>query len=348
MMNLSFSTRRNFPFYFVTALLALCLVTSTRAQQSGDDTVRVESNLVRLNIGVVDRQGHPITNLARDEFVVYEDGVRQPIINFEPTEKPFSLVLMLDMSGSTLPFRTTLKQSALRFLDALGPDDRVALVTFNEKTQLLTNFTTDRRKTAYAIAELAKGAGSTNFYDAVREALRLLSQEGTRRKAIVVLTDGIDTAERNRDRAAALRAVNANEDALKAITPDASDALRSVLSAADRQGVTIYPLALPSGDPRRVPDPLPQQVAIFTAARARLNTLAAHTGGRLHEINRLEDMGRLYAEVAAEMRTLYSIAYNPRANSVQPKPRADGWHAINIELTRPELIARTRPGYFAR
>ncbi|GAC1404806.1 MAG: hypothetical protein NVSMB56_19330 [Pyrinomonadaceae bacterium] len=346
-MNLSLYTRRNFPFYFIAVLLALCLATSAHAQQSGDELIRVDTSLVRLNIGVVDRQGHPITNLSQNEFVVYEDGVRQPIVSFEPTEKPFSLVLMLDMSGSTLPFRTTLKQSALRFLDALGTNDRVAVLAFNEKTQLLSNFTVDRRKTAYAIVELAKGAGSTNFYDAMRESLRLLAQEGTRRKTIVVLTDGIDTAQRNQDRTAALRAVNANEDAVKAITPDASDALRTVLNSADRQGVTIYPLALPSGDPRRVPDPLPQQIAIFTAARARLNTLAARTGGRLHEINRLEDMGRLYAEVAAEMRTLYSIAYNPRANGTQPKPRADGWHAINIELTRPELIARTRPGYFA-
>jgi VWFA-related protein len=329
---------------FAVIFCALCLATA-RAQQTGDETVRIESNLVRLNVGVVDRQGHPVTTLSRDDFVVYEDGVRQPIVSFEPTQAPFSLVLLLDMSGSTLPFRTTLKQSALRFLDALAPDDRVALMTFNEKTELLTHFTTDRRKTAYAIAELAKGAGKTNFYNALRESLKLLALEGARRKAIVVLTDGVDTLQRDEDRAAALRALNANEDAVKAITPDASAALRSVLDAADRQGVTIYPLALPSGDPRHIPDPLPQQVAIYTAARARLETLANRTGGRLHEINRLEDMGRMYAEVAAEMRTLYSIAYNPNANA-QAKPRADGWRTINIELRQPELIARTRPGYY--
>ena len=91
-------------------------------------------------------------------------------------------------------------------------------------------------------------------------------------------------------------------------------------------------------------EPTPQQVAIYNSARARLELLAGRTGGRLHVINRLEDLGRQYAEVAAEMRTLYSIAYQS-ANS----GRRDGkWRSIRIEVARPELLARTRPGYYAR
>lgn len=344
----NFRFRFNRPLLFL-AFAALCLAATINASaqtQDQEPVEVVESNLVRLNVGVVDRQGHPVINLSQSDFIVKEDGVRQPIVSFEPTQAPFSLVLLLDMSGSTLNFRTTLKQSALRFLDALAPDDRVAVVAFNDKIQTLSTFTTDRRKTAYAVAELAKGAGSTNFYDALRYSLKLLSNEKPRRRAIVVLTDGIDTAQRNEDRAAALRAVSSNGDPTKAVAPEASRALRDVLDAADRQGVTIFPLALPSGDPRRIPDPLPQQIAVFSAARARLQTLALRTGGRLHEIERLEDMGRLYAEVAAEMRTLYTIAYKPPTSNKNASP--DTWRSISIEVTRPELIARTRPGYYAR
>src|SRR5829696_2670427 len=84
------------------------------AQEDPGDVVRVETNLVQLNVGVVDRQGRAVTNLSRNDFIVYEDDVRQPIVNFEPAAAPFSLALLLDMSGSTLNFRPTLKQAALR------------------------------------------------------------------------------------------------------------------------------------------------------------------------------------------------------------------------------------------
>src|SRR5687768_3437025 len=74
--------------------------------QEVDDVVRTETSLVQLNIGVVDKQGRPITSLTRNDFVVYEDGVKQSIQHFQPVDAPFSLVLMLDMSGSTVTFRS--------------------------------------------------------------------------------------------------------------------------------------------------------------------------------------------------------------------------------------------------
>ena len=117
-----------------------------------------------------------------------------------------------------------------------------------------------------------------------------------------------------------------------------------MLTAADRQGVSIYPLALPSGDPKRLPLPDPVITGIYCAARARLQNLADRTGGRLNEIQRLDQMARLYAEVAAELRTLYTVAYQPRG-------RARARRQVARDTSRsgpPELIARTRPGYFAR
>ncbi|MDQ3907758.1 MAG: hypothetical protein M3268_05375, partial [Acidobacteriota bacterium] len=90
--------------------------------------------------------------------------------------------------------------------------------------------------------------------------------------------------------------------------------------------------------------PTPQQIAVYTAARARLDALANRTGGRLYAINRLEDLGRHYAEVAAEMRTLYSIAYQ----SPSSRARDGRWREIRVEVARPELVARTKPGYYAR
>ncbi len=357
--------RLQFPFKHslgrtLCALVALvaCAVSATdvRAQTPEDPVERVNANLVLLNVGVADRKGQAITNLSQSDFAVYEDGVRQRIASFEPVNAPFSLVLLLDMSGSTLGFRSTIKQSAIRFIDALAPEDRVAVVSFwvkrnknggESKIETLADFTQDRRKIAYAISD-AGGNGETNLYNGLRFALDKLANEGNRRKAVVVLTDGKDSELERADRRASSRADTAAE-ALAAVKPEANSQLRSVLDAADRQGVTIYPLALPSGDLKRLAQPLPQQVAIYTSARTRLVELANRTGGRLHEINRLEDLGRLYAEVAADMRTLYSIAYqSSAATTTTTPPRSGAWRAITIEVSRADTIARTRPGYYSR
>lgn len=347
-------TRRSFVFGLTCALLLVLLApaarpTLTRAQQQpqegGDDVVRVDSSLVRLNVGVADRGGRSVTNLTANDFAVYEDGVRQDITSFEPTVSPFSLVVVLDVSGSTLGFRNNLKQSAMRFVDALAPDDRVAVIAFNDRINTLAGFTSDREKIYFAI-DRADGRGGTELYKALDHALKILAAEGKRRKAIVVLTDGLDSSLRSADRAAIGNA-QTNEEALATFKPDANPTLTRILDDADRQGVTVYPLALPTGDPKRIPYPTPAQVAIYSGARQRIQTLADRTGGRLSDIRRLDQMSRLYVEVAAELRTLYSISYQS-TGAQQQRPRDGRWRAIRIDVARPDLIARTRPGYFAR
>jgi Ca-activated chloride channel homolog len=335
------ASRASVIFVFVLSMIAGPGVTSA---QQPDEVITTSTALVQLNVGVVDKRGQIITNLSRNDFSVFEDGVQRPIVYFEPTEAPFSLVMMLDTSGSTITFRQQINQAAVRFLDALSPQDRVAIVDFNGKgTKLQLPFTTDRNRIAYTIGiALQTGKGNTPLYDALKFSLKELSQEGKRRKAIVVLTDGLDTESRNSDRAIVSKASEAELNS--AIKAGASSQVTSVLSDADRQGVTIFPLALPSGDPKRLPLPDPAITAMYAAARTRLQLLADRTGGRLHEIRRLDDMSRLYAQVAAELRTLYSIAYQ------QPNPSVhDGkWREIRVEVARGELLASTRPGYFAR
>ena len=322
------------------AFLTIFAVAPTAAQDV-DEVVRTETSLVQLNIGVVDKQGRAVTSLTQKDFVVYEDGVKQSIQHFEPVDAPFSLVLMLDMSGSTLNFRQQLKLASQRFLDALGPNDRVAVVQFNKEVKSLSGFSVDRGKTYYAI-DIASGAGETNFYQALRYALKELEKEGKRRKAIVVLTDGLDTQLRNADRNSLAKA-QTNDEALATIDPQSSADLKNVLATADRLGVTIYPLALPSGDPKRLPIQTPNIVGIYAAARARLQSLADRTGGHLNEINQLQYMAQLYREVAANLRTLYTVAYQPQGE----RPRGK-WHEIKVEVTDSDLTARTKPGYFAR
>lgn len=324
------------PLSFILVIVVLAV--SITAQD--DDPIRVDSSIVRLNVGVADGRGRPITDLDRSKFEIFEDGVKQQILKFEPTEAPFSVVIMLDMSGSTLGFRQVIKQSAVRFIDALGPNDRVAVIEFYDKINLRNDFTTDRRKIAESIA-VANGRGKTHLYKALEFALDKLSKEKSRRKAIIVLTDGVDSLVKDQDRD--LLESLKDDQIATALKPETNETLNRVLNRSDAQGVTIYPLALPTGNPDRLADPTLRQVAMFKAARSRLQMVADRSGGTLNTINRLEEMGRLYALVAADLRTLYTIEYQP-AND-----KRDGkWRSIRIDVKTPELISRTRQGYFAR
>ena len=309
--------------------------------QDVEDVISTSTSLVQLNIGVVDKQGHPITSLTRNDFTIYEDGVKQTIQRFEPVEAPFSLVILLDMSGSTINFRDQLKLATQRFLDALAPDDRVAVVQFDAKVKPLSGFTTDRSKTAWAIQN-ANGRGETHFYDAIKYALQELEKEGKRRKAIVAITDGLDTEMRNTDRRSFVSA-RTDEEALTLVKSQSNSELNQLLSLADRQGVSIFPLALPSGDPKRLPLPDPNITGIYAAARTRLQSLADRTGGRLNEIDKLQYMAQLYREVAASIRTLYTVAYQATGDRARGK-----WHEIKIEVVYTDLTARTKPGYYGR
>lgn len=325
---------------FIFILLSLFTVLNIFAQDEDDIPIKVDTSIVRLNIGVVDGRGKPITSLSKEDFSIYEDGVQQTISRFEPTIAPFSVVMILDMSGSTLGFRETIRQSAFRFIDALAPEDRVAVIEFYDKVNLRNDFTTDRRTIANSIAA-SNGRGKTQLYKALTMAMQKLANEGKRRKAIIVLTDGVDSATRDKDRQ--LLEKIGEPEILTTIKPETSDILNRVLNQADAQGVTIYPLALPTGDPQKLADPSPIQIAMFQAARTRLQILAQRTGGTLNTINRLEEMGRLYASVAADLRALYTIEYSP-AND-----KRDGkFRAIKVEVRNPDLIAKTREGYFAK
>jgi Ca-activated chloride channel family protein len=321
-------------------LLVFGFIFSDRTPAQVDDPVNVDSAIVRVNIGVVDQRGRPITSLNRPSFSVFEDGIKQEISHFELSSAPFSVVMMLDMSGSTKSFRQNIALSAARFMDALAPEDRVAVIEFYDKVNVLNDFTTDRSRIAHSI-RVANGTGNTNLYKAFDVALEKLSKEGGRRKAIVVLTDGSDTPAKNQDRE--LLSKLPESEMGTAIKPETNPDLSKLLDRADRLGVTIYPLALPTGDPAKLADPTPLQVAMWTAARSRLKLVADRTGGTLNTINRLDEMGRLYAVVAAELRTLYTIEYQP-VNLVR-----DGkWRSVRVEVSEPDLIARSRQGYFAR
>jgi Ca-activated chloride channel homolog len=324
--------------YFL--ILFFILLTFVAISAQDDDPIKVDSSIVRLNVGVADKQGRPVIELNKEDFTVTEDGVQQTITNFQTNVTPFSLVLMLDMSGSTSGYRQNIQLAAYRFIDALAPSDRVAVVEFYDKINLLNDFTTNRKSIANSIA-VASGTGDTQFFKALNFSLGKLKREGNRRKAIIVLSDGVDTSVKNTDRQQLAKFEE--KDFAEAITPEKNEILTQVLNSADALGVTIYPIALPSGDPKRLADPTPAQFAMFNSARKRLDLIAMRSGGTLYAINRLDELGKFFAQAAANLRSLYTIEYQPSNDKRDGKFRT-----IKMVVKDPQLIVKTRQGYISK
>jgi Ca-activated chloride channel family protein len=159
------------------------------------EVIRVTSNLVSVPVTVVDRQGQYVPDLKQNDFRVYENGAEQTISHFSTVDRPFSVVLLIDTSGSTSPFLNQIKGAAKAFVEQLRPLDTVLPVTFHgEIKALTTTATNDPLALSAAIDQMQSGPIDlgTRLYDAVDFSLRLLKSESAR-KAIILFTDGENT-----------------------------------------------------------------------------------------------------------------------------------------------------------
>ena len=168
------------------------------ADELGDgDTVSVETNLVALPVVVNDRGGRYVPDLKAEEFAVEEDGAPQKVAFFATVSEPFSVVLMIDTSASTTVEKMRqVQEAAVAFVSQLRPGDRVKVISFDDELRDLSDFTSDRGALASAIRATRPGKG-TRLYDAFDLAFRSLRRlKG--RKAVIMLTDGVDYRSANR------------------------------------------------------------------------------------------------------------------------------------------------------
>jgi Ca-activated chloride channel homolog len=157
--------------------------------------VRIETSLVSIPVAVLDRQGRFVPGLRKGDFRIFEDEVEQEIEWFAAVEVPFHLVLLLDTSRSTVFRLEEIQQAAIDFVDQLRPQDRVMVISFDDAVSVDSEFTSDRRQLRLAIRNTRTGT-STRLYDTVELAITERLDEVEGRKAIVLFTDGTDTASR--------------------------------------------------------------------------------------------------------------------------------------------------------
>src|SRR6202521_369653 len=176
---------------------------STSTQNAGPeevsegDIVRVNTTLVSIPVSVMDRDGKYIPNLRKEDFRVWEDGIEQQVAYFASTEKPFTVALLIDTSGSTQYKLGEIQDAAIAFVNQLRADDRVMILSFNDKIRLLTpQPTNDGALLRNAIRQTEAGNG-TRLYDAVDQVINQYFNHIEGRKAIVLFTDGVDTTSKH-------------------------------------------------------------------------------------------------------------------------------------------------------
>ncbi len=342
----------------------------------GGYALKVNVDSVFLNVSVRDRStNRSIAGLQKPDFLIYEDGVRQQVDQFLPTEAPFNLMLLLDVSGSTASYLRLMKQAAIDFTKQINASDRVAVATFNSNVELVQGFTNDRSAAERAIQKIRSGGG-TAFYDALMTCLDRYMRGIEGRSAIVVFTDGVDNQLQGRYSAGSrttydqlYRRVQESDIIIYTIFLDTEGQVPAARGRSrypggggwpgGRRGGRFpgsspfpFPFPTPTPSPSPYPSPSPSpyprqredQTAIYEEARNQLLQIAEQTGGRMYSPHKVDELSSVYSEIADDLRVQYQLGYNSTNRAHDGK-----WREIRVEVeNHPDAAVRTRKGYYAR
>jgi VWFA-related protein len=275
--------------------------------------------LLRFNASVTDRNGRAIGGMKESDFTVFENGVERQVTKVVPTNEPFNLVLLLDVSGSVEERIEFIRKAARDFLNTASPQDRIAIISFRDDIQVISDFSTNRRMLSRKLDEIDAGGG-TALYDALGYVLAdTVKKLRGERTAVVILSDGDDN---------------------KSFVP-----FPAILEAITESGALIYPLYVPSGlipessvpKPEVTIDPLrTRYLTLTTRAHEEGQKLAQVSGGVYYPIRHLQELQRAYDDVVVQLRTAYTITY---ASNMTPT----GNPRVRVRANREGASVRLSP-----
>lgn len=283
---------------------------------------RTRTDVVAMNVTVTDAVNRYVRGLCLDDFEVLEDGVRQEIQFFSGGESALDLAIVVDTSASVGPRLPTIKAAATGFIRTLRPIDRATLVGFSDHPRVVQEWTSTRTDLERGVQGL-RAVGGTGLYTALYVTLKGFKEaepaEAIRRKAIVVLSDGEDTAS--------------------------SLSFDDVLTVARDAGVSLYTVRL-----KQVGEGTPNYELLrrneSLTAEYVMRTLAAETGARPFSLRRIEELAGAYASIAEELAHQYVLGYEPRPDTTGATQRP--YRRLQVVVPGiPTASARTRTGYFA-
>jgi len=287
-----------------------------------DDVIRVKTSLVNSPVLVIGRDGKFVPNLRREDFQVFENGVKQEIAYFAPVDNPFTVALLIDTSRSTIFNLADIQHAALAFVDQMRPRDRAVVVSFSDDFNVLTEATSDHETLRRAIGSIRPGGGS-RVYDAIDSLIEEMNRiEG--RTALILFSDGVDN------------------DSQRAT-------LESTLRKAERSDTLIYPVQFSTYDRMKSRAPaqskLPAEGTGFSEqdyrrAGAYLRRLADTTSTGVYPAAEISDLDHAISSIVDELHNEYSIGYYP-----SHRGRTGEQRRVEVRVNRPQLVVRARTGY---
>lgn len=329
-------------FLGLPVLLFLLSAPQSHAQQNSqpeEDVIRVETTLVTLPVKVTNRQGKIAYGLRQGQFRVFENDLEQEIVYFEApqagddfqsTSRPLTVALMLDISDSTEFKLAKIQSAALAFVALLQAGDRVLVVSFDRQVRVLAEATADRNILRQAIQGIKTGGGTT-LYGALDDIIKTRLAHMVGRKAIVLLTDGVDTTSKQ-----------ASFD--------------SSIQAAETSDVTIFPVQYPtytdfSDNPSRETYASGSFGSVahvtrngefaseaYKRATLYLRLLADKTAGHFQFADSASNLARSFESIATQLREQYVLGYYPKSKIAERRE-------IKVKVLVPETTVRTRRNY---
>ena len=302
-----------------------------------DEVITVETSEILLPVTVRDARGQLVTTLRREDFRVFEDGREQPLSDLRLRRVPVDVLLLIDSSSSVANNFEDFRRAAEEFAARLAPEDRVSLLKFDDRVELLQDWTASRVQLRRALRRLSPGM-FTRFNDALYLAAREQFKDPTRRRAAVVLSDGIDSGRGSSSAAQALRALLEASVGVYCISNTGIERARK---SAELDALLDATPAAVKFNQLKIDD-LRLSLRALDESERGLETLTDATGGRLYKPASFADLERVYAEVAEELRHQYALYYSPLDR------RRDGrFRRVQVRTADPTFRVTARAGYFS-
>lgn len=301
------------------------------------EVISFRTTEVLLPVTVRDRVGKLVTTLTRNDFRVFEDGNEQPLSDLALREAPVDVVLMVDASSSVSRNLDDFRRAALGFAEKLSPQDRISLIKFDDRVELLQDWTGSRLQLRRSLERVTPGM-FTRFNDALLLAAKEQLRGARVRHAVIVLTDGIDS---QRGYATLAMALSALIEAQAIVYVVSNSEIERESKLAELNGLLADTKAMRSFNSLRVDD-LREGLRVLDESEKNLAQLAAATGGRLYKPKSFDALDSTYAEVADELRHQYTLYYTPL-----DKTRDGRFRRVRVETSDRNLNVSARIGYFA-
>jgi Ca-activated chloride channel family protein len=308
-----------------------------REEVDEDEVVRINAAEVMLPVTVRDSSGALVTDLSRKDFKVFEDGREQPLSDLSLRQVPVDVALLVDASSSVAESFEDFRRAAEEFAGRVGEEDRFCLVKFDDRVELLLDWSKSRLQLRRALSRLTTGV-FTRFNDALLLSAREQFRAGEHRRALVFLSDGIDSNRGAATSEAALRALLETQVTAYGIANTEIERTRKRAELDNLLGGTDSSVRF---NQLRIGD-LQESLRVLDASERNLEALTRATGGRLYRPQSFQSLGRVYAEIADELRHQYALYYTPT------NPARDGrFRRVRVEVSGRDYEVSTRVGYYA-